>query len=218
MNIKWRRFLALFLILSVLPFSAVAEATSTPVPTNAAGYPYVLDYFTNTPLDVTQYEGTALFLNFFTGWCPYCMQEMPEIKQIFDTYSPDDVAIILVHAWDGEDASDSATVVEKYGLQNMIMLEDEQMTLTSTIGLTGFPTSIFIGKDGYLANYTPGALTFDTMSGILDGMGIAKRDGTSAQTAPTNVPSLTATPEATATPAPKEADATSGATSKGGKK
>lgn len=218
MNIKWRRFLALFLILSVLPFSAIAETASTSVPTNEAGYPYVLDYFADTPLDVTQYEGKALFLNFFTGWCPYCMQEMPEIKQIFDTYSPDDVAIILVHAWDGEDASDSATVVEKYGLQDMIMLEDEEMTLTSTIGLTGFPTSIFIGKDGYLANYTPGALTFDTMSEILDGMGVAKRDGTVAQTASTDESTLTATPVATATPVPKEADATNGATTEGGKK
>ena len=73
MNMKWRRFLALFLILSVLPFSAIAETASTSVPTNEAGYPYVLDYFADTPLDVTQYEGKALFLNFFTGWCPYCM-------------------------------------------------------------------------------------------------------------------------------------------------
>ncbi|MDD2396248.1 MAG: TlpA disulfide reductase family protein, partial [Sphaerochaeta sp.] len=84
--------------------------------TNDAGMPYVLNTFEGTALDLTQYQGKAIWLNFFTGWCPYCMTEMPYIKQIFDDYDPEQVAILLVHVWDGETADDSQEVIEKYGL------------------------------------------------------------------------------------------------------
>lgn len=186
-----QRLLTLLAVLTLVPFAALAEAAPTattpaettqtetaPAETNADGMPYILSYFADTPLDVTQYEGKALFLNFFTGWCHYCMQEMPEIKEIYDTYDPDQVAIILIHVWDGEDASDSAQVVSKYGLENMILLEDDQLTLTNLIGLSGFPTSLFIDQQGYVKSYQPTALDFDTMSQILDSMGIAKRADT----------------------------------------
>lgn len=191
MKRKLQQLLMLLAIFTLVPFAVLAETATTettpaetsatetaPAETNADGMPYVLSYFKDTPLDVTQYEGKALFLNFFTGWCYYCMQEMPEIKEIYDTYDPDQVAIILIHVWDGEDASDSAEVVSKYGLEDIILLEDEQLTLTNMVGLSGFPTSLFIDQQGYLKSYQPGALDFDAMSQILDSMGIAKRADT----------------------------------------
>lgn len=42
----------------------------------------------NTGLDLTPNEGKAIYLNFFTGWCYYCMQEMPDIKTLYETYDP----------------------------------------------------------------------------------------------------------------------------------
>jgi len=217
MKTKLSRWLTLLLVLTVAPFSAMAQATDSPVPTNDAGQPYVLNYFANTPLDVSQYQGKALFLNFFTGWCTYCMQEMPEIKQIFDTYDPQQVAIVLVHVWDGETASDSAAVVEKYGLQDMIMLEDEQMAMANTINLTGFPTSVFIDQNGYLAGYESGALTFDSMSSYLDKMNVGKRADAAATTASeaTAAPTAKPTSKPTAKPNTGTSDATTGATSSG---
>jgi thiol-disulfide isomerase/thioredoxin len=190
-----RRFLVALLVLALIPFASLAESTSgdgatadtAPAATNAAGLPYVLDYFADTPLDVSLYQGKALFLNFFTGWCYYCMQEMPEIKQIYDTYDPNDVAIVLVHVWSGEDATDSAAVVEQYGLQELNLIEDDQLVLADMIGLTGFPTSLFIDKDGYLNAYQPGALTYDSMASALEGMGVGKRADAAGDTLQTDV-------------------------------
>ena len=147
MKTTLKRLVSLGLVLLLLPLAALAE--STPAEKNAAGMPYVLNEFDGTKLDVSQYKGKAIWLNFFTGWCVYCMEEMPAIKQIYEAYDPNDVAIVLVHAWNGEDADDSAAVVEKYGLKNMTLLEDDTLALSQLIGLEGYPTSIFIDKDGY---------------------------------------------------------------------
>ena len=176
MMILWKRLMAVALVVLLLPVAALAQpaATATPEP-NEQGMPYVLTAFEGSPLDVSQYAGKALFLNFFTGWCGYCMQEMPEIKEIYDAYDPNEVAIVLVHVWDGETAEESAAVVKQYGLEELNLVEDEQFQLATLIGLTGYPTSIFIDKEGYLYGGVASGLDFDTMAQYLDGMNVAKR-------------------------------------------
>ena len=213
MKTKFFRVFALVLILALVPFAAFAESdassgssanttadaavaddSDTTGDTNDAGMPYVLNAFEGTNMDLTPYEGKAIWLNFFTGWCPYCMTEMPYIKQIFDDYDPEQVAILLVHVWDGETADDSQEVIEKYGLQDMTMIEDEQMTLAGLVGLQGYPTSFFIDKDGYLYAGTYG-LDYDGMAQYMAELNVAKRPDTVA---------AGATAVVTATPAPDE--------------
>ncbi len=165
------RLAALMLVLMVAPVAALAETTAPE--RNANDMPYVLNAFDGTTLDLSQYKGKAVWLNYFTGWCQYCMVEMPHIKQAFETYSTDELAIVLIHVWNGEDADDSAEVVKQFGLEAMTMVEDTDMTLSTIVGLTGYPTSIFIDKEGYLAKVI-NALDYDGMAEIIDGMGVAK--------------------------------------------
>ena len=49
------------------------------------------------------------------------------------------------------------------------------MSLTSLVGVPGYPTSLFIAKDGYLHKAIAQGLTYADMSGYLDEMGVAKR-------------------------------------------
>jgi len=136
---------------------------------------YVLDYFDGTALDLTQYEGKAVFLNFFTQWCHYCMEEMPDIKDVYDMYDPESLIIILVHPWNGEDADDSAAVVAKYGLEEITLVEDVDLAISTLFGLQGYPTSIFIDQDGYFYGYAY-AMDFESFSEVFDSMGVPKRD------------------------------------------
>jgi thiol-disulfide isomerase/thioredoxin len=172
-----RRFLTLLAVLALVPFSAMAESDAAD--TNDASKPYVLDAFAGTALDLTQYQGKAVWLNFFTGWCPYCMTEMPYIRQVFDEYDPNQLAIVLVHVWDGENAADGQAVVTKYGLQGMTMLEDEDMSLSGLVGLDGYPTSFFINKEGYLHAGTYG-LDYAGMAAYMDELGVSRLDGGNA--------------------------------------
>jgi len=181
MKTKLGRFLTLFLILILVPFSVLAEDGAT-ADTKADGMPYVLNAFEGTTLDLTQYEGKAIWLNFFTGWCPYCMTELPYIKQIFEDYDPEQLEIVLIHVWDGEDAEDSQAIIEEYGLQDMNMVEDEDMALTTLVGLQGYPTSYFIDKEGYLYGGTYG-LDYDGMAAYMDGMNVARRTAATDESA-----------------------------------
>jgi len=174
-----KRILSVFFIaLMLLPAAAFAESTGEE---EASTEPlYVLDYFEGTALDLTQYEGKAVYLNFFEGWCYYCMEEMPDLKKIYDLYDPESLVMILVHPWNGEDATDSASVVETYGLEELTLVEDTDSAIETLVGVPGYPTSVFIGSDGYLYYAVASMLEYDDFVTIFDSMGIPHRDGAEA--------------------------------------
>ncbi len=157
------------LCLAMLPAASLAENTS--------GYPSDIAEITqNSTLDLEQYSGKAIFINFFTGWCGYCMEEMPDIKKVFETYSPDELQIILVHPWDAETDKETAEIIERFGLEEMTVVEDKDMRLAAYFALQGYPTSIFIGKDGNVFGLYPGSMDFETFSYVFDGLGVAKAE------------------------------------------
>ena len=135
----------------------------------------------DSTLDLSPYEGKALFLNFFTEWCPYCMLEMPDIKKIFDEYSKDELQIILVHVWSGEDERNTQSVRQKYGMEEMTFFEDKDQSLMELVGLYGFPTSVFINKDGSPVGTVPYALEYEDMASVMEFMGVSKAGETSGE-------------------------------------
>jgi thiol-disulfide isomerase/thioredoxin len=169
---------------TVTPSSApTAQSTAAPPQEAPAPQGDRLDMFAalaESKLDLTPYKGKAIFLNFFTEWCPYCMQEMPAIKTIFNTYSQEELQIILVHVWDGEDERNTESIRQTYGLQDMTFFEDQDMGLARLVGLPGYPTSIFIDKDGYLEAGIPSALSLEQMAQAMESMGVSKAEIASA--------------------------------------
>jgi len=155
--------LALILALPFLAAPALAEA-------------YVLTLFEPTGLDLSPYVGKALFLNFFTEWCPYCMLEMPDIKRVFDEYSRDELEIILIHPWDREDASHTESVRKRFELEELTFYEDPDQIIVRYLNLPGYPTSLFFDKEGDIAKALPMMLTFEQMAEILDNMGVSRAE------------------------------------------
>lgn len=169
MKSVWKRSFALFLCMMMLavPFFASAE--------EAAEVPNVTELLKEyTKLDLTPYLGKTVLLNFFTEWCPYCMQEMPDIKAIHELYDDEAFEVVFVHPWQNEDAQNTENVKAKYGLEDMIFFEDEDNLVTYILGVPGFPTSVFLHPDGTIAAAAPFKITLDDLTMQLDQMGVPR--------------------------------------------
>ncbi len=151
----------------------------------------LLEAFTQLGLDLMPYEGKAILLNFFTEWCPYCELEMPYIKQLFDTYSRDELEIIMVHVWDGEDERNTESVKERYSMQDMHFFEDRDRALYFAARIPGFPTSVFINKDGKMETVIPQAMNFEMIELVMERLDVGKKDPNAT---PQGAPDLTAPP------------------------
>ena len=172
------RLLALLLCL-MLPLYACAESTTqenTEMPTVTE---FLKQY---TTLDLTEHLGKTVLINFFTEWCPYCMQEMPDLKAVNDLYDPGSFQMVLVHVWDGEDETSTENVKEKFGMEHMTFFEDTDRLVASVVGLQGYPATLVISPDGTLNAAQSGMVTLEALTSHLDATGVKRaeeaQDGT----------------------------------------
>ena len=45
---------------------------------------------------LSDYEGKVLFLNFWTTWCGYCVQEMPHIQELYEEYGENQEDVVIL--------------------------------------------------------------------------------------------------------------------------
>ena len=129
--------------------------------------PYYVEDFELTKLDgsatsLMAYDNEIIILNFWATWCQYCIKEMPLLDEMDKR---DDITVLAVSV--GEDKK----LVEDYIAENGYEFEvflDEESSLASTFGVTGFPTSVFMGKNLELYYVYPGMLDETTFDAILE--------------------------------------------------
>lgn len=172
------RILALLLCL-ILPLTACAQSapaqTAEPAATEEA-LPNLTELLNKyTTLDLTPHLGKTLVVNFFTEWCTYCMQEMPDLKEVNDLYDPESFQMVLVHVWDGEDETNTESVKERFGMQHMTFFEDTDRMVAAAVGVPGYPATLIVNPDGTVAAGQSGMLTFDALTAFLDEMGVERK-------------------------------------------
>ena len=142
------------------------SATSTEATTEAYE-PFYVEDLELTKLDGSKttlyaYEGQTIVLNFWATWCTYCVQEMPLLDEMDKR---DDIKVIAISV--GEDAETVRKYIEDAGYEFEVFL-DEEGTLAGKFGVTGFPTSLFIGTDFEYFYTFPGMLEQSTFDSVLE--------------------------------------------------
>ena len=138
------------------------------------------DQYGNTHT-LSQYKGKTIFLNFWGTWCPPCRAEMPDIQKLyeeFDQEGEDALVILGVAAPNlGTEKSEDGikTFLEENGYTYPVLM-DTEAELFQTYGITSFPTTIMIDRDGNLFGYATGQLNEETMRSIIQQTMEGKRE------------------------------------------
>ncbi|GIM33273.1 cytochrome c biogenesis protein/redoxin [Paraclostridium bifermentans] len=122
---------------------------------------------------LSEYRGKTVFLNFWATWCPPCRGEMPHIEDLYKEYNKnkDEVVILgvaspnLGNEGTEEDIKDFLNQ-NKY---NFPIVMDKDGVLAYQYGISAFPTTFIIDKDGYVTQYVPGAMDKETMKSLIEG-------------------------------------------------
>lgn len=168
---------ALLLLLCMIPAMA-EEEVEEPIAMD------VTDYISGiADLDLTPYKGKIMVLFFYTADNDQAKATLPVWKMIHDDFSPDDLEIILVHAWDGEDQADSDAAIEHFQLQDMNIYEDEDCLLSQTLNVTEYPNTLILDQGGTPASGYSGQLTYDTTAAYLVSLGAEQLQDSAAPVA-----------------------------------
>lgn len=121
---------------------------------------------------LSDYKGKTVFLNFWATWCPPCRAEMPEIQALYEEYgsNEEDVVILGIASPNvGREGStdEVAAFLEKNEYTYPVVM-DEGGSMAYTYGVTAYPTTFMIDKDGNVYGYVSGQLTKDIMISIIE--------------------------------------------------
>ena len=104
-------------------------------------------------VQLADYRGKTVLMNFWATWCPPCQAEMPAIDQVARA-NPNLVVMAV-------DVAEGPTLVREFLLdRNFVFtpLLDPSGSVTALYHVDSLPTSIFIGPDGVVRAINVGAL------------------------------------------------------------
>ena len=113
----------------------------------------------NNQLNLSNYRGNILLLNFWATWCAPCKEEMPSLDQLQSQKNLNNLKIFPINV--GQDNLEKASkFFEDLGIDNLKIYFDSPITLAKKFGLRGVPTTILINKDGYEFARIVGSIDF----------------------------------------------------------
>lgn len=98
-------------------------------------------------VNINQYRGKVVLLNFWATWCPPCVKEMPSMQRLREKLADQPFEIVAISA------GESAEQVEAFLLEldtelTFPILIDEKGVSFMALGIRGLPMSFLLDKKG----------------------------------------------------------------------
>ena len=111
-------------------------------------------------LDLNDYHGNLILLNFWATWCAPCKEEMPSLDLLQVNEKLNNLKIFPINV--GKDNILKASeFFEDLGIQNLSIYFDSPITLAKKFGLRGIPTTILFNKEGLEFARIIGSINFE---------------------------------------------------------
>ena len=111
-------------------------------------------------LNLTDYKGSLILLNFWATWCSPCKEEMPSLDKLQINKNLDNLKIFPINVGQ-ENLEKSSKFFNDLQIKNLKIYFDPSINLTKKFGLRGIPTSILINKDGFEFARIIGSIDFE---------------------------------------------------------
>tara|TARA_X000000368_G_scaffold365056_1_gene311100 strand:- start:1020 stop:1529 length:510 start_codon:yes stop_codon:yes gene_type:complete len=114
----------------------------------------------NNRLNLSDYRGKLILLNFWATWCAPCKKEMPSLDLLQTNKSLNNLKIFAINV--GQDNIEKASnFFQDLNIENLDVYFDSQITLAKKFGLRGIPTSILLNKNGLEFARIVGSINFE---------------------------------------------------------
>ena len=98
-------------------------------------------------VDLTDYKGKLIILNFWATWCAPCKEEMPSLDNLQANINLNNLKIFPINI-SRESLSKSESFYRELNIKNLDIYFDSSITLAKKLSLRGVPTTILFNKDG----------------------------------------------------------------------
>lgn len=118
--------------------------------TNADGTTYQLNDLNGKPIRLADLRGKAVWVNFWTTWCPPCQSEVPILRDVSERYKDRGLVLVAISVQETSPA-DVAAYAARYQLGYTIGF-DGSGAIFHAYKAYGLPTQVFIDPNGVIAS------------------------------------------------------------------
>ncbi|WP_368645412.1 TlpA family protein disulfide reductase [Alkalibacterium putridalgicola] len=123
-------------------------------------YDFQLEDMDGNTVQLSDYRGKKVFLNFWASWCPPCRVEMPHLQEFHE--EQDEVVVLGVNVISSEsDPENVPAFIDEFGLTFTNVYAPSE--ITDLYRVESLPTSYFIGSDGVIYERVVGPVTKDIL-------------------------------------------------------
>jgi len=116
-------------------------------------------------VELNNYKGKLVILNFWATWCAPCKKEMPSLDSLKSNKVLDNLEIFPINI--GKDnLKKSQIFFSELNIKNLDIYFDNPITLTKELSLRGVPTTIIFNKKGKEFARIIGSIDFSDKSFI----------------------------------------------------
>ena len=111
-------------------------------------------------VNLDDYKGKLLILNFWATWCAPCKEEMPSIDNLQVNIDLNNLKIFPINIGQ-ENITKAESFFKNLNIKNLDIYFDPPITLAKKFSLRGVPTTIFFNKEGKEFARIMGSIDFD---------------------------------------------------------
>lgn len=119
-------------------------------------------------VELSDYRGERVLINFWATWCPPCRAEMPHMQSFYEDFQAKGVVVLGINLTSTEKSADVVPpFAERFGLRFPILLDSEGDVM-SMYHVRGYPTTYVLDSSGTVRETFIGAIDYETMKGAVE--------------------------------------------------
>jgi len=146
--------------LRTLCLLCIALLASTGAYANSSLYNLSFPNVEEQEVQLSEYKGKVILLNFWATWCPPCVKEMPSMQRLHDRFPEQDFEIVAISAGETQAAVESFMMSLDTELTFPILLDEKGRTFKD-FGIRGLPMSFLFDREGKLIKTISGSREWD---------------------------------------------------------
>ena len=119
----------------------------------------------NYDVNLGDFKGKLIILNFWATWCVPCREEMPSLDDLQSNSNFDNLKVFPINIGQ-ENFSKSDAFFKELDIQNLEIYFDAPITLAKKFSLRGVPTTILFNKKGEEFGRIMGTIDFNNLEFI----------------------------------------------------
>ncbi len=141
MKFIWEKLTGVFLLAGLVCLGVSLAQAAAKVPDFAL--PAIQD---KKIVDINQFRGKAVLINFWATWCGPCVKEIPSLISLQNEFGPQGLAVIGV-SMDQNGEGPVQKIIEKTGINYPVVMGDAKIGRDFG-GVFGIPASFLIDQSG----------------------------------------------------------------------